>query len=553
MSPVVTRKRRGDDLTTPAARRTRSSNLSQIARDVLDVGNSEARAAVGRELVLAKDAATLPMSIDSFDFNRLKAATDDLVLADAEHHLAKSILESGSEQTILDTLQTPAEGETLADSYKFVVDHLTHRSDATAEALSMVWRLATAHEPWKTHTDPKQRTLKAFFGSLSNYETVYANLVMGTHGDVRKKEYLSIIRDAWGSNWYSRVPKSIQPSNVEHERQLSPTLLREISKLCVNSTTLEQAISQWTESIRVRTDEGLRRSLKLGGKPTRPHLFPCDIIGVQHMAKVMPDNKSDQNQPNPQKKPLLRNGLGRSAKNSGINPAPKPKPANGGSSDKPTKKVTKKKTPKKQPVNKKQQTPEPPKDTTPAPDVDNDNDEDEEVEEGDNQQESCQGHERMKELRAFMKKFMLDIEKDCCQECGQIQIKQCVKFEETLVKNHRRLHKEPQTSSQTTPQEDESREAEEESNEVDESQEDDNGEEQTPEDTDKDDEGDEEEYSEVDEAALSATERAVKDGNNKDVTDQTEEEEAVVSDAENEERIPATEPETPPVQSSCFV
>jgi hypothetical protein len=87
-----------------------------------------------------------------------------------------------------------------------VLEELADSTEQAALISALVYRYIQAHSLWKGHPDPKVTSAETFLDSLDNSDYVKANIVIGSSVDLSKQRSLKIIDEAWGSDWFDKIP-----------------------------------------------------------------------------------------------------------------------------------------------------------------------------------------------------------------------------------------------------------------------------------------------------------------------------------------------------------
>jgi hypothetical protein len=135
-----------------------------------------------------------------------------------------------------------------------VLEELADSTKQAALTSALVYRCIQAHSLWKGHPDPRVTSAETFLDTLENSDYVKANIVIGSSADPRvtsaetfldtlekanivigssadlsKQRSLKIIYEAWGSDWFDKVPKELRDPRWMRAEECSKRLLAQIT------------------------------------------------------------------------------------------------------------------------------------------------------------------------------------------------------------------------------------------------------------------------------------------------------------------------------------
>lgn len=157
-----------------------------------------------------------------------------------------------------------------------VLEELADSTEQAALTSALVYRYVQAKSLWKGHPDPKVTSAESFLETLDNADYVKANIVIGSSADLSKQRSLRVIEEAWGSDWFERIPHELRDPNWSRAEECSKRLLGQMTTNVRRGHTLEDAIDHWTQSMRRRTDESARRAHGIT-LPRSPYIILDDV------------------------------------------------------------------------------------------------------------------------------------------------------------------------------------------------------------------------------------------------------------------------------------
>jgi hypothetical protein len=197
------------------------------------------------------------------DAGDLQARLDLIPLRDIEDQLSRRFRTAQPDCSILECLN--GRDNTLA-SYQAASAVLEELADSTEQAAltsALVYRYVQAHSLWKGHPDPKVTSAETFLDTLDNSDYVKANIVIGSSADLSKQRSLKVLEDAWGSDWFEKIPTELRDPRWVRAKECSKRLLSQMTTNARRGYRLEKAIDHWTRSMRRRTDEDARREHRI--------------------------------------------------------------------------------------------------------------------------------------------------------------------------------------------------------------------------------------------------------------------------------------------------
>lgn len=123
---------------------------------------------------------------------------------------------------------------------------------------------------------------------LENSDYVKANIVIGSLADLSKQRSLKTIEEAWGSDWFEKIPQDLRDPRWMRAEECSKRLLAQVTLNARRGYSLDKAIDHWTQSMRRRTDESARREHRIS------LLRSCHIIldDVRSLNEKVPNEDS---------------------------------------------------------------------------------------------------------------------------------------------------------------------------------------------------------------------------------------------------------------------
>jgi hypothetical protein len=140
------------------------------------------------------------------DAGDLQARLDLILLHVIEDQLSRCFRVAQPNCSILDSLRGGDEALVGYRAASTVLEELADSTEQAALTSTLVYRYIQAHSLWKDHPDPKVTSAKTFLDSLDNSDYVKANIVIGSSTDLSKQRSLKIIDEAWGSDWFDKIP-----------------------------------------------------------------------------------------------------------------------------------------------------------------------------------------------------------------------------------------------------------------------------------------------------------------------------------------------------------
>jgi hypothetical protein len=157
-----------------------------------------------------------------------------------------------------------------------VLEELADSTEQAALTSALVYRYIQAHSLWKGHPDPEVTSAETFLDTLENSDYVKANIVIGSSADLSKQRSLKTIEQAWGSDWFDKIPQDLRNPRWMRAEECSKRLLAQVTLNARRGYSLEKAIDHWTQSMRRRTDESARREHRIS-LPRSRHVILDDV------------------------------------------------------------------------------------------------------------------------------------------------------------------------------------------------------------------------------------------------------------------------------------
>lgn len=168
-----------------------------------------------------------------------------------------------------------------------MLQELADSTDQAALTSALVYRYVQAKSLWKGHPDPKVTSAERFFETLDSADYVKANIAIGSSADLSKQRSLKVIEEAWGSDWFGKIPHDLRDPNWSRADECSKRLLGQMTTNVRRGHTLEDAIDHWTQSMRRRTDEGARRAHGIT-LPRSPYIILDDVRSLHESSLDKP-------------------------------------------------------------------------------------------------------------------------------------------------------------------------------------------------------------------------------------------------------------------------
>lgn len=210
------------------------------------------------------------------DAGDLQARLDLIPLHVIEDQLSRSFRTAQPSCSILDSLRGADESLAAYRAAAAVLEELADSTEQAALTSALVYRYIQAHSLWKGHPDPKVTSAEAFLDTLENSDYVKANIVIGSSADLSKQRSLKTIEQAWGLDWFGKIPQDLRDPRWMRAEECSKRLLAQITLTARRGYSLEKAIDHWTQSIRRRTDESARREHRIS-LPRSRHIILDDV------------------------------------------------------------------------------------------------------------------------------------------------------------------------------------------------------------------------------------------------------------------------------------
>jgi len=210
------------------------------------------------------------------DAGDLQARLDLIPLHVIEDQLSRCFRAAQPNCSILDSLRGADESIAGHRAASAVLEELADATEQAALTSALVYRYIQVHSLWKGHPDPKVTSAEAFLETLENSDYVKANIVIGSSADLSKQRSLKTIEQAWGSDWFDKIPQDLRDPRWMRAEECSKRLLAQITLSARRGYSLEKAIDHWTQSMRRRTDEGARREHRIS-LPRSRHIILDDV------------------------------------------------------------------------------------------------------------------------------------------------------------------------------------------------------------------------------------------------------------------------------------
>jgi hypothetical protein len=210
------------------------------------------------------------------DAGDLQARLDLIPLHVIEDQLSRCFRVAQPNCSILDSLRGGDEALVGHRAASTVLEELADSTEQAALTSALVYRYIQAHSLWKGHPDPKVTSAETFLDSLDNSDYVKANIVIGSSADLSKQRSLKIIDEAWGSDWFDKIPQELRDPRWVRAEECSKRLLAQVTMNARRGYSLEKAIDHWTQSMRRRTDESARREHRIS-LPRSRHIILDDV------------------------------------------------------------------------------------------------------------------------------------------------------------------------------------------------------------------------------------------------------------------------------------
>jgi hypothetical protein len=210
------------------------------------------------------------------DAGDLQARLDLIPLHVIEDQLSRCFRTAQPNCSILDSLRGADESIAGHRAASTVLEELADSTEQAALTSALVYRYIQAHSLWKGHPDPKVTSAETFLDTLENSDYVKANIVIGSSADLSKQRSLKTIEQAWGSDWFDKIPQDLRDPRWMRAEECSKRLLAQVTLNARRGYSLEKAIDHWTQSMRRRTDEGARREHRIS-LPRSRHVILDDV------------------------------------------------------------------------------------------------------------------------------------------------------------------------------------------------------------------------------------------------------------------------------------
>jgi hypothetical protein len=210
------------------------------------------------------------------DAGDLQARLDLIPLHVIEDQLSRCFRTAQPNCSILDSLRGADESIAGHRAASTVLEELADSTEQAALTSALVYRYIQAHSLWKGHPDPKVTSAETFLDTLENSDYVKANIVIGSSADLSKQRSLKTIEQAWGSDWFDKVPRELRDPRWMRAEECSKRLLAQITLNARHGYSFEKAIDHWTQSMRRRTDESARREHRIN-LPRSRHIILDDV------------------------------------------------------------------------------------------------------------------------------------------------------------------------------------------------------------------------------------------------------------------------------------
>ena len=227
------------------------------------------------------------------DAGDLQARLDLIPLHVIEDQLSRCFRTAQPNRSILDSLRGTDESIAGHRAASTVLEELADSTEQAALTSALVYRYIQAHSLWKGHPDPRVTSAETFLDTLENSDYVKANIVIGSSADLSKQRSLKIIEEAWGSDWFDKIPQDLRDPRWMRAEECSKRLLAQVTLNARRGYSLEKAIGHWTQSMRCRTDESARREHRIS-LPRSRHIILDDVRSLNE--KVPNEDSSDASQ-----------------------------------------------------------------------------------------------------------------------------------------------------------------------------------------------------------------------------------------------------------------
>ncbi|KAI1000004.1 hypothetical protein K3495_g8193 [Podosphaera aphanis] len=227
------------------------------------------------------------------DAGDLQARLDLIPLHVIEDQLSRRFRTAQPNRSILDSLRGADESIAAHRAASAVLEELADSTEQAALTSALVYRYIQAHSLWKGHPDPRVTSAETFLDTLENSDYVKANIVIGSSADLSKQRSLKVIEEAWGSDWFDKIPQELRDPQWMRAEECSKRLLAQVTLNARRGYSLEKAIDHWTRSMQRRTDESARREHRIS-LPRSRHLILDDVRSLNE--RVPNDDSSDASQ-----------------------------------------------------------------------------------------------------------------------------------------------------------------------------------------------------------------------------------------------------------------
>jgi hypothetical protein len=224
------------------------------------------------------------------DAGDLQARLDLIPLHVIEDQLSRCFRTAQPNCSILDSLRGTDESIAVHLAASTVLEELADSTEQAALTSALVYRYIQAHSLWKGHPDPRVTSAETFLDTLENSDYVKANIVIGSSADLSKQRSLKIIEEAWGSDWFDKIPQDLRDPRWMRAEECSKRLLAQVTLNARRGYSLDKAIDHWTQSMRRRTDEGARREHRIS-LPRSRHIILDDVRSLNE--RVPDEDSSD--------------------------------------------------------------------------------------------------------------------------------------------------------------------------------------------------------------------------------------------------------------------
>lgn len=228
------------------------------------------------------------------DAGDLQARLDLIPLHVIEDQLSRRFRTAQPNRSILDSLRGVDESIAGHRAASAVLEELADSTEQAALTSALVYRYVQAHSLWKGHPDPRVTSAETFLDTLENSDYVKANIVIGSSADLSKQRSLKVIEEAWGPDWFDRIPQDLRDPQWMRAEECSKRLLAQVTLNARRGYSLEKAIDHWTRSMQRRTDESARREHRIS-LPRSRHLILDDVRSLNDRAPN--EDSSDASQP----------------------------------------------------------------------------------------------------------------------------------------------------------------------------------------------------------------------------------------------------------------